>query len=159
MISAQKALENIFLTDKESRPDIYEDMYTENDIPPRVDPRPYYKDRQDVIGRFIREKHIQMADSSRLFGLAKKVDPRGAHSLKHYVYCLILTYTIDDTSPLFGLIANRLDDIFELADCRNKKGHGRTQAEGRIFMIAQEQAEKYYALLRDFVNEYMTVAL
>lgn len=159
VISAQKALENIFLTDKESRPDIYEDMYTENDIPPRVDPRPYYKDRQDVIGRFIREKHIQMADSSKLFGLAKKVDPRGAHSLKHYVYCLILTYTIDDTSPLFGLIANRLDDIFELADCRNKKGHGRTQAEGRIFMITQEQAEKYYALLRDFVNEYMTVAL
>ena len=152
-------LENIFLTDNERRPDIYEDMYKENDIPPLVDPKPYYKDRQDVIGRFLREKHIHMAESKRLFDLAKIVNPRLAHSLKHYIYSLILTYTIEDTSPLFGLIANRLDDIFELADCRNKKGHGRTQAEGRIFMITQEQAEKYYALLRDFVNEYMTVAL
>lgn len=159
VISAQKALENIFLTDKEKRRDIYEDMYAENEIPPRVDPRPYYKDRQDVIGRFLRENHIHLGDSSKLFGLAKKVEPRGAHSLKHYVYCLILTYTIDNSSPLFGLIANRIDGIFELADCRNKKGHGRTQAEGSIFMITQEQAEKYYELLRDFVNEYMTVAL
>ena len=159
VISAQKALENIFLTDKENRREIYEDMYTENEIPPRVDPKPYYKDRQDVIGRFMRENHIHMADSSKLFGLAKKVEPRGAHSLKHYVYSLILTYTIDDSSPLFSLIANRIEGIFELADCRNKKGHGRTQAEGNIFMITQEQAEKYYALLRDFVNEYMTVAL
>ncbi len=159
VISAQKALENIFLTDKENRRDVYDDMYVENDIPARVDPRPYYKDRQDVIGRFIRENHIHMEDSSKLFGLAKKVEPRGAHSLKHYVYCLILTYTIDDSSPLFNLIANRIDGIFELADCRNKKGHGRTQAEGNIFMITKEQAEKYYELLRDFVNDYMTVAL
>lgn len=159
VISAQKALENIFLTDKENRRDIYEDMYTENEIPHCVDPKPYYRDRQDVISRFMRENHIHMADSSKLFGLAKKVEPRWAHSLKHYVYCLILTYTIDDSSPLFGLIANRIDGIFELADCRNKKGHGRTQAEGNIFMITQEQAEKYYEFLRDFVNEYMTVAL
>jgi len=159
VISAQKAFENIFLTDKERRSDIYEYMHDTNEIPHRADPKPYIKDRQDVISFYLRDKHIKLKDPKKLFNLAKNVNPRSAHSLKHYVYSLILTYMTDDSSPLFDLIKNHLDDIFELADCRNNKGHGKTQAGGKILMITEEQAEKYYSLLQNFVNEYMTVAL
>lgn len=71
----------------------------------------------------------------------------------------MLTYYYDDKSPLFGLVNGKLDKLFDIADLRNEKGHGQTEASGEVSMITEAAAESCYSFIKEFFNKYMTVAL
>ena len=106
-----------------------------------------------------RNKLITMTDPERLIRLSKKVEPSRANSLKQYIYNLILTYNYDNKSPLFKLIDGHIEELYDIAELRNTKGHGQTESEGSVSMVTKEVAEKTYSFLQNFINTYMYTAL
>ena len=60
-------------------------MCDANDVPHRADPKPYIKDRQDVISFYLRDKHIKLKEPKKLFNLAKNVNPSSSHSFNVFL--------------------------------------------------------------------------
>ena len=159
IISTQRALETLFLLDAEKRTDIYKQMMADFSTPDHGDRDEYYKKRRSFLKEFTRNKLITMSDPERLIRLSKKVEPSFANSLKHYIYNLVLTYKYDNKSPLFKLIDGHIEELYDIAELRNTKGHGQTENKGREIMITKEEAENTYAFLQNFINSYMNVAI
>ncbi len=159
IISTQKALETLFLIDAEKRPDIYAEMKDEFSTPEKGNKEEYVRVRQGFIKDLVRSRLINMSEPGRLIGLAKRVEPNLANSLKQYVYNLVLTYNYDNNSPLFKLIDGNIESLFNIAELRNKKGHGQTENEGSVVMISKEVAEDTYNFLKMFINKYINIAL
>ena len=159
IISTQRALETLFLLDAEKRSDIYDQMKEEFSTPEDGHRDEYYKKRRSFLKEMMRNKMITMSDPERLIRLSKKVEPARANSLKQYIYNLILTYNYDNKSPLFKLIDGHVDELFDIAELRNTKGHGQTESEGSVSMITKDIAENTYSFLQNFINNYMYTAL
>ena len=159
IISTQRALETLFLLDSEKRADIYEQMKEDFSTPEYGDRDEYYRRRRSLLKELTRNKLITMTDPERLIRLSKKVEPSRANSLKQYIYNLILTYNYDNKSPLFKLIDGHIEELYDIAELRNTKGHGQTESEGSVSMVTKEVAEKTYSFLQNFINTYMYTAL
>lgn len=159
IMSCQKALETVFLIDSERRSEYYNQMKSDYSTPKDGNKNSYCNKRRNALEELVRNRLITMTSPNRLISLAKYVEPDRANSLKQYIYNLILTYYYDDKSPLLGLVNGRLDKLFDIADLRNKKGHGQTESSGEVSMISEEEAENFYSFIKEFFNKYMTVTL
>lgn len=159
IISTQRALETLFLLDAEKRCDIYEQMKADFSTPGFGDRDEYYRKRRSLLKDVIRNKLITMSNPERLIRLSKKVEPSYANSLKQYIYNLVLTYNYDNKSPLLKLIDGHIDELFDIAELRNSRGHGQTESEGPVAMVTKDVAEKTYSFLQNFINTYMYKAL
>lgn len=159
VISTQRALETLFRIDAQNRPIVYEQMKDDFSTPDGGNRDEYYKKRRQFLKDLTYGKIINMVEPGRLIGLAKNVEPNRANSLKQYIYNLILTYNYDNNSPLFKLINGHIEELFDIAELRNSKGHGQTESEGSVIMVTEEEAEKIYSFLQNFINNYMIIAL
>lgn len=159
IISCQRALETVFLIDSERRSGYYNQMKADYSTPLNGDKNTYCNKRKGALKDLVRNRVVTMTNSYRLISLSKYVEPNRANSLKHYIYNLILTYYYDDKSPLFKLVNGNIDKLFDIADLRNEKGHGQTEASGEVSMITEEAAESCYLFIKEFFNKYMTIAL
>ena len=159
IISCQRALETIFLLDKEKRSEYYEQMYSDYCTPAGGDRARFGRNRKNVLTEMIRNGIISMSNPGMLISIAKNVEPNRANSLKHYICAFLLTYCFDNSSPLFRLIEGKLDQVFNIAVMRNEKGHGQTESEGLVTSLDEQTAENCYNFMKDFVNNYMNVVL
>lgn len=162
VISVQRALETLFRIDAQNRPIVYEQMKNEFGTPEgssQVEFHEYYQKRRKLLKDLTDNRLIIMTDPGRLIRLAKNVDPNRANSLKQYIYNLILTYNYDNKSPLFKLINGNIEQLFNIAELRNKSGHGQAESEGSPQMLSEEDAEKIYSFIQNFINTYMNIAL
>lgn len=159
IISTQRALETLFRLDSERRTDIYEQMKEDFSTPENGNSDEYCQKRRSLLIELTRNKLITMKDPTRLIRLSKKIEPIRASSLKQYIYNLILTYNYDNKSPLFKLIDGHIEELFDIAELRNTKGHGQTENEGTVSMVTKEVAEQTYSFLQNFINIYMYTAL
>lgn len=162
VISVQRALETLFRIDAQNRPDVYEQMKKEFGTPEgssQVEFHEYCQKRRKLLKDLTDNRLIIMTDPGRLIRLAKNVDPNRANSLKQYIYNLILTYNYDNKSPLFKLINGNIEQLFDIAELRNKSGHGQAESEGSPQMLSEEDAEKIYSFIQNFINTYMNIAL
>lgn len=159
IISTQRALETLFLLDAERRSDIYDRMKADFSTPDYGDREEFYRKRRSFLKELTRNRLITMSDPERLIRLSKKVEPTRANSLKQYIYNLILTYNYDNQSPLFKLIDGHIEELYDIAELRNTKGHGQTESEGSVTMVTKDVAEKTYSFLQNFINTYMYKAL
>ena len=159
VISAQKAFETLFLIDEEKRLEIYNQMKKEFSTPANGDKKEYAQKRKNFFKQLIQSRMISMREPGRLISLASKVEPNRSNSLKQYIYNLILTYNYDNQSPLFKLIVGEIDNLFDIAELRNEKGHGKTESKGSVIMVSKENAESTYVFLYKFINKYINIVL
>lgn len=159
IINCQKALETVFLIDMEERERVYEQMKCDYSTPAQGNRDDYCKKRKSFLKDITRNRIITMSQPERLIRMAKNIEPNRAISLKHYVYTLILTYNYDNKSPLFKLINGKIEQMFDIAELRNKKGHGQTESEGTTSVVKKDVAEATYSFLKEFINNYISLAL
>lgn len=148
-LNIQNALENIFKQDREQRNSSYEIVYSDLD-------KDFEKKKRSLIGIY-----RQMFSSSNtslvpqpLINVCKGSLTRGT-SLLSYVASFILTYNYDNKSILFKLLNNRIDQIIEIAQLRNEKGHGQTASEKELRPFSKTEALKHYDFFKSLINEYI----
>ncbi len=159
IICCQKALETIFLIDMQNRESVYEQMKSDYSTPSHGDCDVYYKKRRKFLKDITRNRIISMKQPDRLIVMAKNIEPNRAISLKHYIYNLILTYNYDNKSPLFRLINGKIEQMFDIAELRNKKGHGQIESVGETVVVNKDVAESTYNFIKEFINNYISIAL
>jgi hypothetical protein len=71
------------------------------------------------------------------------------------VASFILTYNYDNQSILFKLLNNRIEQIIEIAQLRNEKGHGQTASEQELRPLNETEVIIYYNFFKDLINEYL----
>lgn len=156
--NTQKVLETMLLTDVDKRKKVYNQMLEEYTS---QSPKQNYscgEKRQQMVQQML-DAHIVISHNPEpIVKLACKGSPRNSYSLKQYVINLLLTYSIDKGSPLFKVIQNKIDWIFEIANLRNEKSHGQTEKKV-LKRIPKEEIEKIYETLKEIINNYMTTAL
>lgn len=147
-LNIQNALENIFKQDREQRNSIYEIVYSELN-------RSFDKKKRSLIGIY-RQKLFSGNTfvPQPIINVSKGSLARG-NSLLSYVASFILTYNYDNKSILFKLLNNRIDQIIEIAQLRNEKGHGQTASENQLKPLSKETVLKHYNFFKEFINEYI----
>ena len=158
VISCQKALETVFLLDKEQRAYNYTLMETEYSSPTKSESDSYFKKRKAALVDLMRGRIITTPVKDKLMSVTR-VEPNRANSLKQYIYVFFLTYFFDNHSPLYNLIQGKVEKCFEIADMRNESGHGQTEDSSRISNLGEDAAENTFTFIKDFFNEYMTKAI
>ncbi|MBD3724276.1 MAG: hypothetical protein IE891_05715 [Flavobacteriaceae bacterium] len=146
-LNIQNALENIFKQDREQRNSIYEIVYSELD-------RDFEKKKRSLIGIY-RQKLFSSITlvPQPIINVCKGSLARG-NSLLSYVASFILTYNYDNKSILFKLLNNRIDQIIEIAQLRNEKGHGQTALEKELRPISKTEVLKHYDFFKSLINDY-----
>src|SRR5690606_26160156 len=77
-----------------------------------------------------------------------------SNSLLQYLVSFILTYNYDNKSILFKLLNNRIDQIIEIAQLRNEKGHGQTASEKELRPFSKTEVLKHYDFFKSLINDY-----
>lgn len=153
--SCQMAFETIFRTDQQDRKYVYDIMKKEYSTPYGENSQPYRKKRRDALNDLIRNRIIVMSNPNKLISLAK-VEPYYANSLRQYIYIWLLTYRYDNRSILFKLIDGKvINQLFDIADLRNEKQHGRTESENKNHAVTKENVENDYSFVNRFINQYI----
>lgn len=148
-LNIQNALENIFKQDREKRISFYEIVYSELD-------RDFEKKKRSLIGIY-RQKLFSsntLVPQPPIINICKGSLVRG-NSLLSYVASFILTYNFDNKSILFNLLNNRIDQIIEIAQLRNEKGHGQTASEKELRPLCKTEVLKHYGFFKSFINDYI----
>ena len=146
-LNIQTALENIFKQDREQRISIYERVYSEIDAD-------FDKKKRSLIG--IYRQRLFSSNTivpQPIINVCKGSLTRGT-SLLSYVASFILTYNYDNKSILFKLLNNRIDQIIEIAQLRNEKGHGQTASEKELRPFSKSEVLKHYDLFKSLINDY-----
>lgn len=146
-LNIQNALENIFKQDREQRISIYERVDSEIDAD-------FDKKKRSLIG--IYRQRLFSSNTlvpQPIINVSKGSLARGK-SLLSYVASFILTYNYDNKSILFKLLNNRIDQIIEIAQLRNEKGHGQTASEKELRAFSKTEVLKHYDFFKSFINEY-----
>lgn len=146
-LNIQNALENIFKQDKEQRDSFYENVFSELD-------REFEKKKRSLIG--IYRQRLFSSNTlvpQPIINVCKGSLARG-NSLLSYVASFILTYNYDNKSILFKLLNNRIDQIIEIAQLRNEKGHGQTASEKELRPFSKVEVLKYYDFFKSLINDY-----
>jgi hypothetical protein len=146
-LNIQNALENIFKQDREQRISIYERVYSDIDAD-------FDKKKQSLIGIYrqrlfsnntlVPQPIINVCKGSLTWGT----------SLLSYVAAFILTYNYDNKSILLKLLNNRIDQIIEIAQLRNEKGHGQTASEKELKPLSKTEVIKHYDFFKSLINDY-----
>jgi len=146
-LNIQNALENIFKQDREQRISIYERVYSEIDAD-------FDKKKRSLIG--IYRQRLFSSNTivpQPIINVCKGSLTRGT-SLLSYVASFILTYNYDNKSILFKLLNNRIDQIIEIAQLRNEKGHGQTASEKELRPFSKTEVLKHYDFFKSLINDY-----
>lgn len=146
-LNIQNALENIFKQDREQRISIYERVYSEIDAD-------FDKKKRSLIG--IYRQRLFSSNTlvpQPIINVCKGSLTRGT-SLLSYVASFILTYNYDNKSILFKLLNNRIDQIIEIAQLRNEKGHGQTASEKELRPFSKSEVLKHYDFFKSLINNY-----
>lgn len=146
-LNIQNALENIFKQDREQRNSSYEIVYSDLD-------KDFEKKKRSLIGIY-RQKLFSGSTlvPQPIINVCKGSLARG-NSLLSYVASFILTYNYDNKSILFKLLNNRIDQIIEIAQLRNEKGHGQTASEKELRPFSKTEVLKHYEFFKSLINEY-----
>lgn len=146
-LNIQNALENIFKQDREQRISYYERVYSEQDSD-------FEKKKRSLIGIY-RQKLFSNNTlvPQPIINVCKGSLARGT-SLLSYVASFILTYNYDNNSILFKLLNNRIDQIIEIAQLRNEKGHGQIASEKELRPFSKEDVLKHYDFFKNLINNY-----
>ena len=149
-LNIQNALENIFKQDREQRNSFYEIVYSELD-------GDFEKKKRSLIGIY----RQRLFSSNTLvpqpvINVCKGRLTRG-HSLLSYVAAFILTYNYDNKSILFKLLNNRIDQIIEIAQLRNEKGHGQTVTEKELKPLSKTEVLRHYDFFTLLLNDYINL--
>lgn len=146
-LNIQNALENIFKQDKELRPSVYEKVFTDLDFD-------FLTKKRSLIGIYKQKLFSNNIIVPRpLINVCKGTLKRGS-SLKSFLATFILTYNYDNKSILFKLLNNRIDQIIEIANLRNEKGHGQTSTEKDLISLRKSDIRKHYDFFKSFINDY-----
>jgi DNA-binding protein Fis len=147
-LNIQNALENIFKQDREQRNSIYEIVYSELD-------KDFEKKKRSLTGIY-RQKLFSSSTlvPQPIINVCKGSLARG-NSLLSYVASFILTYNYDNKSILFKLLKNRIDQIIEIAQLRNEKGHGQTASEKELRPLSEAETLNHYNFFKSFINDYL----
>lgn len=146
-LNIQNALENIFKQDREQRISIYERVYSEIDAD-------FDKKKRSLIG--IYRQRLFSSNTlvpQPIINVCKGSLTRGT-SLLSYMASFILTYNYDNKSILFKLLNNRIDQIIEIAQLRNEKGHGQTASEKELRAFSKTEVLKHYDFFKSLINDY-----
>lgn len=140
--------ENILSDDRDARVGIYKEMLDK-----------YYKDYNSRVsalnqlwkGRifssnYIVPQYLKSACKGSLYS------PQGIGGT---LVAFLLTYNIDNKSPLFNLLKNRIDDLIGVIELRNPDSHGKTIKEGILKPFPKEVVEKSYSFVKTFINDYI----
>jgi hypothetical protein len=146
-LNIQNALENIFKQDREQRNSFYETVFSELD-------RDFEKKKRSLIG--IYRQRLFSSNTlvpQPIINVCKGSLARG-NSLVSYVASFILTYNYDNKSILFKLLNKRIDQIIEIAQLRNEKGHGQTASEKELRPFSKTEVLKHYEFFKSLINDY-----
>lgn len=146
-LNIQNALENIFKQDREQRISIYERVYSEIDAD-------FDKKKRSLIG--IYRQRLFSSNTlvpQPIINVCKGSLTRGT-SLLSYVASFILTYNYDNQSILFKLLNNRIEQIIEIAQLRNEKGHGQTAPEQELRPFSKSEVLEHYDFFKSLINDY-----
>ena len=146
-LNIQNALENIFKQDREQRNSFYENVFSELD-------KEFEKKKRCLIG--IYRQRLFSSNTlvpQPIINVCKGSLARG-NSLLSYVASFILTYNYDNKSILFKLLNNRIDQIIEIAQLRNEKGHGQTASEKELRPFSKTEVLRHYDFFKSLINDY-----
>jgi hypothetical protein len=146
-LNIQNALENILKQDREQRNSFYETVFSELD-------RDFEKKKRSLIG--IYRQRLFSSNTlvpQPIINVCKGSLARG-NSLLSYVASFILTYNYDNKSILFKILNNRIDQIIEIAQLRNEKGHGQTASEKELRAFNKTEVLRHYDFFKSFINDY-----
>jgi len=146
-LNIQNALENIFKQDREQRNSFYEIVYSELD-------KEFEKKKRcliDIYRQRLFSNNILVPQP--IINVCKGSLARG-NSLLSYVASFILTYNYDNKSILFKLLNNRIDQIIEIAQLRNEKGHGQTASEKVLRTFSKTEFIRHYEFFKSLINDY-----
>lgn len=151
-LNIQNALENIFKQDREQRQSTYNQLYRnfEPDIKTNDSKGKYH-----ALISIYRAK-IFSQDTQVPKRLLNTTNARlsASNSLLQYLVAFILTYNYDNKSFLFKLLNNRIDQIIEIAQLRNEKGHGQTASEKELRPFSKTEVLKHYDFFKSLINDY-----
>ena len=146
-LNIQNALENIFKQDREQRNSFFENVFSEID-------KEFEKKKRSLIG--IYRQRLFSSNTlvpQPIINVCKGSLARG-NSLLSYVASFILTYNYDNKSILFKLLNNRIDQIIEIAQLRNEKGHGQTASEKELRPFSKTEVLRHYDFFKSLINDY-----
>ena len=151
-LNIQNALENIFKQDREQRQSAYNQLYSNYEPDSKTN---------DSKGKYYALISIYRA---KIFSQDTQVPKRllnttnarlsSSNSLLQYLVAFILTYNYDNKSILFKLLNNRIDQIIEIAQLRNEKGHGQTASEKELRPFSKTEVLKHYDFFKSLINDY-----
>lgn len=147
-LNLQNVLENILKHDRENRLSHYNRVYEDLDLDPA-------KKRLGIIGIYrqkLLSKDTQVPQS--LLNTSKGNLKRGS-SLLSYLVSFVLTYNYDNKSALFKVFNGKIDNIIEIAQLRNEKGHGQTKNEKTLTPLTKSEVERYYEFIKSLINNYI----
>ena len=154
-LNIQNALENIFKQDREQRQSAYTQLYS------NFEPD---KKTNDSKGKFhalisIYRAKIISQDTQVPKRLLNTTNARLSYSnsLLQYLVSFILTYNYDNKSILFKLLNNRIDQIIEIAQLRNEKGHGQTVTEKELKPLSKKEVLRHYDFFTSLLNDYINL--
>ena len=151
-LNIQNALENIFKQDKEQRQSVYNQLYSNYEPDSKINDS---KGKYHALICIYRAK-IFSQDTQVPKRLLNTTNARlsSSNSLLQYLVAFILTYNYDNNSILFKLLNNRIDQIIEIAQLRNEKGHGQTATEKELRPFSKSEVLKHYDFFKSLINDY-----
>ena len=151
-LNIQNALENIFKQDREQRQSAYNQLYSNYEPDSKTNDS---KGKYHALISIYRAK-IFSQDTQVPKRLLNTTNARlsSSNSLLQYLVAFILTYNYDNKSILFKLLNNRIDQIIEIAQLRNEKGHGQTASEKELRPFSKTEVLKHYDFFKSLINDY-----
>lgn len=152
-LNIQNALENIFKQDREQRQSAYNRLYSNYEPDSKTNDS---KGKYHALISIYRGK-IFSQDTLVPKRLLNTTNARlsSSNSLLQYLVALILTYNYDNESMLFKLLKNRIEQIIEIAQLRNEKGHGQTASEKELRPFSKTEVLKHYDFFKSLINDYI----
>ena len=152
-LNIQNALENIFKQDREQRQSAYTQLYSNYEPDSKTNDS---KGKYHALISIYRAK-IFAQDTQVPKRLLNTTNARlsSSNSLLQYLVSFILTYNYDYNSILFKLLNNRIDQIIEIAQLRNEKGHGQTASEKELRPFSKSEVLKHYDFFKSLINDYI----
>ena len=151
-LNIQNALENIFKQDREQRPGAYNQLY--NTFEPDTKTNDSKGKYHSLISIYRAKVFSQNTQVPKRLLNTTRARLSTSVSLIQYLVSFILTYNYDNKSILFKLLNNRIDQIIEIAQLRNEKGHGQTALEKVLRPLSKTEVLKHYDFFKSLINDY-----
>lgn len=158
IINIQSTLESVLLKDRKDRRALFDVKLGRNDeFGNKVDyqNKDVKQRNKEILKDLFFRKEVNVADLKRLYNLLG-IDFTHPHSLRQYLYCLLLSADYEPRATMFEIVKGEVDAVMDIADMRNAGGsHGHATIED-IKEVTKEQAETSYQTMKRIINEYIS---